>query len=155
MSIHQDVETYFDNVISHNAFVTLVKSEPISWGASRVVYPHRWNDKLVVKIEITAKTFQNIHEYELWDQLSYTKIGKRWLAPVYFISPDGKVLVQARCKPAEKSELPKKVPNWLTDLKVTNFGWYKKRIVCHDYGVNLAIAKGTKNRLVKADWWTE
>lgn len=135
----------------HKDLLRLLIGKKIGGGASRQVYELRNNPELVLKIEDGSYDFGNIHESELWDNVSHTKYAK-WLAPVHAISPCGTCLLMARTEPVAKSQLPKFVPEWLTDLKQENWGLYKGRVVCHDYGFSLAISTGLTNKVRRADW---
>ncbi len=84
---------------------------------------------------------------EIW---SHDKDIRRWLAPCVQISPCGSILIQKRTTPAPSSRYPAKMPKFLTDMKRSNYGLYKGRLVCHDYGlICLTVTTATR----KADWW--
>lgn len=125
----------------------------ISHGLSRYVYEMNNDPHKVVKI-CTGNVKQNILEHEVWDRIRETEHAK-WFAPVYHISQDGRVLIQHKTKPVTREELPDKIPAFFTDMKVTNWGRVYKRIVCHDYGMNLLMEHGMTKRLRKADWWDD
>lgn len=106
----------------------------------------------VVKIEVSAGDyFQNVLEFNVWQAVRYTKLA-RWFAPCVAISPCGKVLIQKETKEVSLDRYPKKIPGFFTDEKWDNWGLYKGRVVCHDYGVNLMLEEGMDAKLNKAKW---
>lgn len=121
----------------------------IGGGAYRQVFRSRFNAEEVIKVEMEGGDFANIHEWEVWQQVQRAPSLAKWFAPCKFISPAGSVMIQAKTSPCSKKDLPKKVPGFITDLKVSNWGWYKDRVVCHDYG-NILI--GADKKLKKANW---
>ena len=125
--------------------------EEIGHGASRAVFEYRINPKFVVKVEYEDDWFQNVIEWETWNEIKFTKWAK-WFAPCANISKNGRVLMQAKTTPVKK--FPEQIPNFLTDLKAANFGMYKGHICAHDYGLNLLTSNGIGNaRMKKAHWW--
>lgn len=125
----------------------------IGSGCSRQVFEHRFRKDFVVKVETNSKSFDNIREYDIWHEVD--KEVRRWLAPIEWISPCGIVMIQHRTQRPDIKVMPKRIPNWLYDTKLGNWGWYKGRIVCHDYANHCALRRGAKNVLKKADWWDE
>jgi hypothetical protein len=105
----------------------------------------------VIKLEDGYASFANIREHDAWRALRDTAYA-RWLAPCLDISGNGIMLIQARTTPVKFDDLPKEVPAFFTDLKRSNWGRYKGRIVCHDYGNHLLLKKGITARMRKADW---
>lgn len=107
-------------------------------GVYRDVYEFAPNPNYVIKLEKEV-SFCNVQEHLLWDQLKWLsgdlKQVKDWFAPVKWISADGRFLCMKRTIPVKPSDkLPDAVPGFLTDVKVDNFGFIGKRLVCHDYG---------------------
>lgn len=101
-------------------------------GVYRAVYVYRPNPKFVVKLEMTdAKWFANISEWQIWNEVKNTKWAK-WFAPCISISVNGTVLVQERTYEVKK--IPKRIPDFLGDTKLGNWGLFKGRPVMHDYG---------------------
>lgn len=137
----------FDKGVWRDAFGMIVGSF-IGEGAYRKVYASCFDPTEVIKIEVEAGHFANVKEWEIWNQVQYGPLAK-WFAPCYRISPNGILLSQARTTPASRKDMPKKVPGFITDLKPMNWGWYKDRVVCHDYG-NILIGSGSK--LKNANW---
>lgn len=147
----------------------LLCDEKIGQGMSRTVYSSKLLPHCVIKVEDSHAKFQNIVEWETWHAAIGTK-ASAWLAECKWISGDGSILVMERTRPAAPSEIPAKVPDWLTDFKRSNYGmvattWQhgakkgqpgKSRFVCHDYGTNLAIDRVLEsNKLRKFSFYGE
>lgn len=124
--------------------------EEIGSGIARKVWSSAVLPNSVIKCEDGAGSFQNIIEWETWQRVRETEYAK-WFAPCEWISPSGAVLVMAKTK--RPSRYPDQVPVFLTDLKKSNYGTYKGRMVCHDYGTNLLFEHGMTKRMKKAEWW--
>lgn len=122
----------------------------IGEGAFRKVFECKIDPSLVVKVEDETDSFANIGEFQTWqDFQGYAPVGK-WLAPCVSLSPYGRVLMQKRVEPLRKADLPEKVPAFLTDMKMDNFGMFEGRLVCCDYAT-IIVNPGT--RMKKAEWW--
>lgn len=141
------------NVIGREIMMTLI-GPMIGEGHSRKVFEHAFREDLVIKIEANSKSFENIREYDFW-QASYGTKYRKYLAPIEEISSCGIVLIQKKTSPVLMREMPELIPNIFQDLKVDNWGRYKKRIVCHDYAMNKSLNKSLKGKLKmrKANWW--
>lgn len=138
--------------IIKNDFIKMVCGKCIGYGAYRQVYEHKFNDDLVVKIEVTdSKFFMNIQEYSVWCEVKGTPFEK-YFAPCTDISENGLVLIQHRTQPLKKP--PKEIPAFFCDTKIQNYGLYKGKFVCHDYGSHKLYTKGLTKKMVKADWWS-
>lgn len=118
--------------------IRLFVGEELGFGAARKVYSMVGHPDLVLKIEFTQETFQNVLEWQLWNELQFTEYGK-WLAPCRRISPCGCVLIQERTEPLPDIYALTHVPDWLGDLKEENFGLIGSRLVCHDYALHGVI----------------
>lgn len=130
-------------------FIRLFCGELIGEGSSRQVYELEIDPTKVVKVETGAQSFQNIIEWETWNEVRHTK-WSGWFAPCLWISPCGIAMIQARTTPIKKA--PKEIPNFFTDLKLSNFGRLKGRFSCHDYGLNLLASNGlARARMKKAE----
>ena len=104
----------------------------IGSGIHRDVYEYALDHTKVIKIE--RKHFYNIYEYEFWCQISENKEIRKWFAPIHWISNFGTILIQSKTTPLHFDQVSKlKVPDFLTDVKMDNFGWFEGRLVCHDY----------------------
>lgn len=132
-------------------FFHMICGKKLGSGIARTVYENNFDKTgVVVKIEDVTQSFQNVIEWETWQRVKDTEFA-RWFAPCVGISPCGIVLVMARTMPATK--FPDKLPVYLTDTKRTNYGIYKGRLVCHDYGTHLLMERGMTKRMRKANWW--
>ncbi len=150
MSNDDEVRKYFANTVDLD-LLRLVCGEEIGNGIARTVYGCRLREDLVVKIETAGTSFQNIMEWEFWNTWSYDKDVSRWLAPCEMISPCGAILLQHRTSPIPPEKFPSKMPKFLTDMKKSNYGLLKGKVVCHDYGMVVNNVTTTQR---KADWWT-
>lgn len=128
-------------------FLNLFAGTLLGEGCSRKVFEHRHDKTLVIKVE-EGPTHHNVGEWDAWCAWGDEKPGQ-WLAPCVALSPLGRVLLQRRVMPVMLEELPESVPQFLTDLKASNFGRYEGRIVCCDYG---SLVTQLPQRLKKAHW---
>lgn len=151
-----------DNSDIHLEAFNLLCGEKIGGGMSRTVFECTLLPDCVVKVESDSHRFQNVMEWQTWQQVQWTPAA-RWFAECRWISPNGRVLIMERTRPPGPGDLPEKVPMWATDLKAANWGMAKTKnrdgsggrewLVCHDYGTSLALQEGTvTKRLKKADW---
>lgn len=117
--------------------VTSLCGKKIGFGQFRDVFEYNLDDRFVIKIE-ARNTNCNIVEDMIWDEVkglhSQLSWVKDWFAPVEWISPNGRILVMRKTRVRPIRFNPKKVPAFLWDVKPDNFGWYKGKYVCHDYG---------------------
>lgn len=116
----------------------------IAKGSYREVYESNLNRETVLKFELRdTGRFCNVHEWSIWKDASesFPEVA-RWLAPCHAISYGGTLLIQARTTPIE--ELSPELPDFLTDLKLKNFGRFEGRIVAHDYGNHRLFDKGMR-----------
>ena len=127
-------------------------AKKIGAGYGRSVYICGLDQNLVVKVEDNARNFQNVIEWETWLTVKGTKF-ERWFAPCIQISATGSVLIMARTIEPRKHQYPDKLPIFLTDTKHSNYGIYKSRFVCHDYGTNLLMDYGLSGKMRKVEWW--
>lgn len=130
---------------------SVMLGDMIGEGATRKVYVCRLNPDYVVKVESRGDAFQNMEEWKAWHWAQGTSKA-RWLAPCHVISPCGLLLVQERVTAMRVGERPKKIPDWLCDLKPENFGHLKGRIVCADYGTILSAFQERPTKMVKPKW---
>lgn len=139
--------------------VSMFRGELIGSGISRDVYAFDSMipkaKRLVMKIEREdSGHFANVLEYKIWCIVRKTKWAK-WFAPCVALSESGRILMQARTEPvSESSQWPDEMPAFLGDTKVNNYGVYKGRVVCHDYGLDSVLAmifngKGPKMKSVE------
>lgn len=129
----------------------LLCGEKIGSGQYRDVFKCKIRPDLVVKVEHQAfRGFANILEQRFWDDNQYYNDVSKWLAPCEYLSPDGRILLQAKCDPIRLDDkLPEKVPAFLTDIKRENFGLLEGKIVCVDYAITIP---NPSVRMVKADF---
>lgn len=123
-----------------------VLGKEIGRGMSRVVVEHPFDPELIIKIEDSTVHFQNVIEWETWRQFEYCPNVKKWLAPCLHISHSGTFLIQAKARDLRPGEQPKMLPKWISDHKMANFGIYKGKVVCRDYGL---LTLNPDNRLRK------
>lgn len=132
-------------------------------GISRTVFEYAFDPKFVLKIEHNQHRNQNASEYIFWDHIcdlpkAQKQIVQPWFARVAWCSSTNSILMQERTQPVTLDELRAnvpKVPMFLSDLKVGNWGRIGKRYVCHDYGTALIAEHGlyAGAKLRRADWW--
>lgn len=128
----------------------MVVGEYIDEGAFRDVYKNRLNPDTVIKVQkLENDHFDNIMEWKLWESVQYAPKYNKWFAPCLFISPNGRILIQRKTEPLRKADFPKQVPSFLWDLKIDNWGWFRDRPVCHDYG-NFNLVRDSDWKLRKA-----
>lgn len=120
-----------------NDWLGMIAGERIGRGMYRDVYATTGTE-YVYKVETKDGCFCNVYEWEIWHAAS--KEVKKWLAPCVDISSNGIVLVQKRVIPIRK--LPPRIPHFLTDAKLSNWGEYNGRPVCCDYGNHKLLTDG-------------
>lgn len=139
------------DTILQDEFIDILCGNRIGGGMSREVFECRLNDKWVVKIEKDGHYFQNIREYEIWQEIQHWKKMSKWFAPCEYISPHGMILIQHKVTPAYKKDLPAKLPAFFTDIKPENFGMIDNQFVCFDYGTT-PLSKNWSTKTKKATW---
>lgn len=127
-------------------FINFFAGERLGGGVAREVFQHRHAPGWVIKVE-RQHHYQNVLEWDTWCEVWNTEHAK-WFAPVRFISPCGKILIQEKTEPLKC--LPKEIPAHFTDVKLENMGRWKGRPVFHDYGMMLALRRGLTKRMKKA-----
>lgn len=148
------IDTTFLNALGTvpRDFINLFLGTHIGTGAAREVFVCRTDPTIVIKIEQRAQSFQNIKEWEIWNDVQYDKKLSPWFVPCVDISNCGTVLIQKRAEHIPKAQFPKKIPACFGDLKYENFGVYKNHFVCLDYGT-ITTSNGLRGTLKKASWW--
>ena len=141
---------YFSNVTAKD-FMNMMLGELVGTGQYRQVYSLEFDDTCVIKLEDKYAKFSNVKEWEVWSAVKGTSYAK-WFAPCVKISGNGAWLIQKKTTPARMEELPKEVPAFFTDLKLSNWGRLGKQIVCHDYGNHLLLEQGMTKRMRKPTW---
>lgn len=137
------------NPIAADLFAMMAETS-LGRGMSRHVYKYAMMKNAVIKFEELGY-YQNVMEYETWDRVRHTDVAK-WFAPCHYISPCGRILIQGYATDLVWEKRPEKIPSFFTDLKIENWGKYKGRPVCRDYGTHLMFEKGMSSRLKKAEW---
>lgn len=129
----------------------LLCGKKLGSGIHRDVFECKLRKDLVVKVENSdLRYFANVFESRFWDENQYYKPVSQWLAPCEFLSPDGRILLQRKASPIfDESQLPEKLPSFLTDLKMANFGMLDGRVVCVDYAMYIGRVSA---RMTKARW---
>lgn len=126
----------------------------INRGQSRIVFEWSFRPNTVVKFCSADDCQSNWTEYAIWESVKDTKNAK-WFCPVIDISPCGRFLLMEKARAiTNEDKLPKKLPNFFTDIHTGNFGYIDDRLVCIDYqfitrGIDLAFC--TQNQVVKWD----
>jgi len=125
----------------------------IGGGEYRLVFDFDLIPNTVIKFCSANDCQANWVEYSIWQSVKNTKNAK-WFCPVIDISPCGRFLLMEKARKIKDDEkLPKKVPNYFSDIKRSNFGFIGDRIVCTDYqfiGRAMDLAFCTNNR--DANW---
>jgi len=140
--------------------VTSMCGKHIGEGTSRSVYDYALDDKYVIKLE-NSNTNCNTVEYMIWKEIEKLTGNlewvKKWFAPVKWISANGRVLIMQKTKDFEDvpkgCAIPKKIPEFLWDIKPDNFGWIGKNFVCHDYGQFYNFIEYSKKLQTIKDWY--
>lgn len=129
-------------------------------GNYRSVYECGFDSTLVVKIEKCSAPdksfgFYNVAEWDVWHNINrrYKEYAK-FLAPCIRISQCGRLLLQQKTIPVLREDLPKKIPYFLADTKIENWGKIGKKIVCHDYANHYLFSEIKKKGFVKPTWWS-
>ncbi len=143
-------------VLSYDFIVSFV-GKKIGSGCYRSVYDYNLGKKneFVLKLE-PGFSGCNPNEAQIWNEISYFTKNlewvKDWFAPVEWISANGKVLCMQKTIPYHKKlKHPDKIPSFLSDVKIDNFGWIGNRFVCHDYGQIWNLTSYPK-KFKKATW---
>lgn len=138
------------SVIHDDAF-DLLCGKLLGEGSHRRVYECRIRPDLVVKVEYEEdfRFFANVIENKFY--YDAPEDVRKWLCPIEFMSPDGRVILQKKVQPIlDLALLPEKLPAFLSDIKVENLGWLDGNLVCVDY-VYVNLSKPSL-RPVKVNW---
>jgi len=140
----------------NDSMLQMFTTHKLGSGSTRSVYQLRENKNRVMKVCDEINADANVIEWNIWCDFCKTKEGKRWLAKCYYTTDNRRVMIQEKLTViTDKNDprLPKKIPRFLTDTKVTNWGVDKKgRVKCLDYGLVL-VAQKNPWKLKKAKWW--
>jgi len=132
------------NEIVVREYMRFMIGEKIGWGMSRDVYDHPTDKTKVIKMEDHVNHFQNVMEWEIWQQFCHCKEIAKWLAPCHSISQNGTFLIMTKAADMRKEEVPNTLPAFLTDHKLANFGILNGQLVCRDYGTSILDLKLTR-----------
>jgi hypothetical protein len=136
-------------------FFEAMCGERLGGGMSRDVWSSVLDPSVVIKFETDKGHFQNVMEWEVWQEVKETKWAK-WFAPCVSISGTGSVLIQKRTKVvSNRDKYPVKMPVFLGDFKYSNYGLFKGQMVAHDYGRCRLMTEGLTDRMKKVDWWAD
>lgn len=150
MTIHND-----DYIAIASSVESLFLGNKIGQGSARRVYEHAFNDDYVIKIETNGHSFQNQREFDIWNVVEHTTHSK-YFAPCYQISADGCALIMRRCDPLPKSyNLPKRMPEYFSDFKRSNWGLLNGKLVAIDYGSSIMTTTGLTSKIKTVDYWVE
>lgn len=108
----------------------------------------------MIKIDRSGH-FDNVAEFEIYhNMLNKHPEAAKFLAPCVNISSCGRVMLQQRTKRITKEQLPDKIPFFLEDYKIQNWGLIGKNPVCHDYA-NHKLFSSANVDLVEVEWWSD
>ena len=125
-----------ERVTTGRDFARLFAGKKLGNGITRWVFENKQDPTCVLKFEVgSGDMFQNVIEWKVWEAVRADRSLRRWFAPCVAISENGLVLIQKKVEPVGNRVRLKKVPDFLTDVKDANWGVYKGRLVCHDYGL--------------------
>ena len=124
-------------------FNNMMLGERLGSGIGREVFVDRLNPRRVIKLEENG--FQNVTEHLVWAALCDTPWAS-WFARCYWISPNGRILIQQRTYlPKKPPPLPELVPNFVVDAWERNMGVINGRWVFCDYGHTNLLRLGLQN----------
>lgn len=125
----------------------------IGKGGSRTVFDWKLKPNTVVKFCHDDDCQPNWTEYSIWQSIKDTKNAK-WFCPVIDISPCGRFLLMEKAREITVDDkLPKKLPNFFTDIHTGNFGYLGDKLVCTDYQfISRALDLSFNTNMRDADW---
>jgi hypothetical protein len=127
----------------------LIVEPPLGRGGARVAFPVKDNPSVVIKKVHLRFVGANVIEWIVWNSMKQTTL-KQYFGECLSISETGRYLIMERLddiSPADYKACPT-MPNWLNDLKPSNFGKDQSgQIRLRDYanvqlGKQLAAAAG-------------
>ena len=125
----------------------------IAAGEYRSVFDWSLKKGVVVKYCHKDDCSPNWTEYSIWNAVKGTKYEK-WFCPVLEISPCGSFLLMKKARSIKETDkLPKKLPNFFTDIHTGNFGWIGSQLVCTDYQfISRALDLSFNTNMRDVDW---
>lgn len=150
---HGDVdEPHIFNIHSRgkDSILQTLVGNRIGFGIHREVFELRGRPDLVLKVEVTGRTFANVKEWEVWRHVEDVTAIAHWFAPCVTIDQLGISLIQHRTQPMPDKVWQKlEVPHFFTDVKQANWGLIGGKPVCHDYALNLLMERGMGGKKLK------
>lgn len=132
-----------------NDLIGFICGDHIASGTFRDVFEYNLDPKLVVKIQRDKDSFNNIIEFEIWNEVRFTPFEK-FFAGCRWISIGGRVMLQEKTKPITKTRRPPElIPTCFADIKEDNFGFIGNRFVAHDYDFSLGLLDLSKQPRMK------
>lgn len=138
-----------DKIVSMD-FFNMFCGDMLGYGCSRWVFKYQLEDNLVIKIDMSDHN-ANVIEYDVWQSVRDTEFAK-WFAPCIRLSQCGRVLIQNRGYKKDHKYYPEKIPAFFTDIKIDNFRFVGKQLVCIDYALNNLHTQGMTKRMKKVNW---
>jgi len=136
---------------AYDDLINMLCGKELGSGISRTVFVCRLDPTWVVKIDSKNGRDQNNKEWMIWDEVNSKPKLRKWFAPCEYISNSGRILIQKRTEPVRLSDVPKKLPSFLMDQKLENYGMLDGQFVCHDYG-STVLTHGWSSRMRKHDF---
>lgn len=137
-----------------NDIVKELCGDKIGAGVYRDVFFLKADQGYVVKVErdMSRAMFANVTEFRNYVNNKDWDLLRDWMAPCEGINQTGQILIEERvywdgkkCK-----DYPTHIPDMLTDIKRSNFGWLKNgNFVCCDYSF---MVLATKGKMKYAKW---
>jgi len=147
---NQALREISEDMIVTNEFQNFILGDLLGYGISRYVFDYKPDDKYVIKIDLSNYN-ANVIEFNVWKDVEYTKHAK-WFAPIKHMSPCGRILLQEKCIIENIDKYPNELPEYMSDIKISNFGWLNGKFVCFDYAGTNLITKGLTSKLKKVKW---
>jgi len=154
VSVHTEfIDLFKNDWFLLSDFADMFVGSSIGMGCSRSVFDFNLNPNWVVKIDRSGY-FDNVTEWDIWNNFKDNPLYSKFLAPCHRISSCGRILIQQKTYPITKEQLPGEIPDFITDIKIQNWGMIGDRAVCHDYA-NHAFFNAAKVTMVKGDFWSD
>lgn len=121
-------------------FANFTLGKKLGGGMSREVFVNRADPNTIIKVENSGIHNQNTMEWLIWEQFKHVKSIAKWLCPCHTSSYNGTFLIMDYARDMLPDEKPKKVPEFISDVKLENFGILNGKPVLRDYGtITLAL----------------
>jgi hypothetical protein len=131
---YNNIHEYVSNGFCSSDLFRMLLGNYISCGQYREVYEYGLDNSKVIKV-CNSVIPANIIEWTVWESVKDIPSFSKWFAPCYFISPEGRFLIQEKVEPIpEGYKFPKRIPAFFTDTQGTkNVGILNGRMVFVDY----------------------